>query len=141
MGVTWFLIMVALFVIEGITVQLVSVWFALGAAVAAVAAALGFDFTVQLALFAGVSALVMLCVRPLVKNKMKVQKVSTNADLVIGMVAEVIEPVNGTNFGGRVKVNGTMWSAVNEEGLIIPAGEKVLVKEISGVKLIVEPIM
>lgn len=140
MGVVWFLIMIALFIIEGVTVQLVSVWFALGAAAAAIAAALNYIFAVQLALFAGISALVMLCVRPLIKNKIKVTKVSTNADQVVGMVADVIEPVNGTNFGGRVKVNGTMWSAVNEEGLIIPAGEKVLVKEIAGVKLIVEPI-
>ena len=48
--------------------------------------------------------------------------------------------VNNSEGKGQVEVMGSVWSARSENGGVIPAGSSVLVKEITGVKLVVNPI-
>lgn len=136
----WFFLMIAFFVFEAITIQLVAVWFALGSAAAVIAYTLGLSFNFQMGMFIVFSTITLLLIRPFAKKFLTVNKTKTNVDLIIGMVGEVTEPINGNEIGGRVKVSGTSWSAINDDGFVIEVGEKVLVREISGVKLIVDRI-
>ena len=134
----WLILCLVLAGVEAVTVQLVSIWFALGALAAMLPAILGTNFTVQLSVFVVVSVLLLAVTRPLVKKKLAVKKVETNAKAVIGQVGVVTEEV--TAVQGRVEVDDLSWSARSQTGEPIAPGEEVLVKEIQGVKLIVERI-
>ena len=124
--VFWIIAAVVFGVIEGATVALITIWFALGAVAAAVAAQLG----------ASVLAPVGTFVRKIaVKDPQR-----TNADRFIGREGIVIEAVDGINAAGSVKVGGQVWSAVSSDGSAIEKDERVEVIEISGVKLVVKPI-
>jgi len=69
-----------------------------------------------------------------------VQKTETNSRALIGKVAKVIQPIDNLQSQGRVMVEDMDWSARSENGEPIDVGEEVLIKEIQGVKLIVEKI-
>ena len=113
MPVFWLVLGIAMAVTEGITVQLNAIWFALGAVVAAVSAALGASVRTQWILFAGVSLAALLATRPFVRKVVNLP----------GM--------------GRVSVLGMDWSARTQDGEILEEGERVRVLAIEGVKLIV----
>lgn len=137
----WLLVAVIFGVVEAATVQLMSVWFAIGAVAAMVSALLGASVWLQFGVFLAVSILALACTRPFVKKVLKVKQVRTNADSVVGRVAAVTVEIAGPGEVGRVLVDGQDWAAVSEEGIPIPRGERVLVKGIEGVKLIVEAII
>ena len=64
----------------GITAQLVSIWFVLGAVVAAVAATCGGAVWLQGVLFVAVSVVALLATKPLVKKYLRPRIQATNAD-------------------------------------------------------------
>ena len=136
----WLAAAIILAIVEANTVQLVSIWFAVGALAAMVPAIIGMDFTAQFAVFTVVSILVLAITRPFVKKKLTVQKTETNSRALTGKVAKVIQPIDNLQSQGRVMVEDMDWSARSENGEPIDVGEEVLIKEIQGVKLIVEKI-
>ena len=136
----WLAAAIILAIVKAKTVQLVSIWFAVGALAAMVPAIIGMDFTAQFAVFTAVSILVLAITRPFVKKKLTVQKTETNSRALIGKVAKVIQPIDNLQSQGRVMVEDMDWSARSENGEPIDVGEEVLIKEIQGVKLIVEKI-
>lgn len=136
----WLAAAIILAIVEANTVQLVSIWFAVGALAAMVPAIIGMDFTAQFAVFTVVSILVLAITRPFVKKKLTVQKTETNSRALIGKVAKAIQPIDNLQSQGRVMVEDMDWSARSENGEPIDVGEEVLIKEIQGVKLIVEKI-
>lgn len=136
----WLIISVILGVIEAATIDLVAIWFALGAFITIIPAIIGVPFGVQLVFFLAVSCVTLGFTRPVAKNVLKVKKVSTNVDAVIGMVGIVIVPINNVAGEGRVLVNGLEWSARSDDGAPIEKDENVLIKSIEGVKVIVERI-
>ena len=129
----WIAVMILAAVFEGITTQLVSVWFVIGALVAAIISFFVPNFAVQFALFVGVSLFMLIITKPFVK-KLK------QADRNIGKTAVVIQQINNTTGTGQVKLAGTTWTARTVNGEIVDEGQKVTVQEISGVKLIVSPL-
>lgn len=137
----WLAAAIILAIVEANTVQLVSIWFAVGALAAMIPAIIGMDFTAQFAVFTVVSILVLAITRPFVKKKLTVQKTETNSRALIGKVAKVIQPIDNLQSQGRVMVEDMDWSARSENGEPIDVGEEVLIKEIQGVKLIVEKIL
>ena len=134
----WVIAAVVFGIIEGATVALVTIWFALGAVAAAVAAQLGFSPVAQVGTFVIVSALFLCVTRPVLKKIAVKDPQKTNADRFIGGIGIVTEPIDGINSSGQVKVGGSVWSAVSESG-VIEKGEKVEVIRISGVRLVVRP--
>lgn len=140
MPLTWLIVAVILGAVEAATVDLVAIWFAFGALAAIIPAALGVPFGVQLMVFLAISCVTLAFTRPIAKNVLKVKKVSTNADAIIGMVGMVTVPINNISGEGRVLVNGLEWSARSDDGVPIGEGENVLIKAIEGVKVIVERI-
>ena len=66
-------------------------------------------------------------------------RTKTNINSIIGEEAKVTEEIDNFNQKGAVVVRGLEWTARSaDEKEIIPEGSKVRVKEIKGVKLIVE---
>ncbi len=136
----WLVLAVILFVIEGATVQLVCVWFACGAIVSMLSAFFGAALPIQLALFFVTSIAALIIGRKFLQNKLISEKTATNADAVIGKRGVVLQEIDNLNETGRVFTNGLDWAARSANNLNIGVGQKVLVKEIDGVKLIVETI-
>ncbi|WMJ83942.1 NfeD family protein [Oscillospiraceae bacterium LTW-04] len=141
MPLTWLLIAIALGVMEAVTIDLVAIWFALGALVTIIPAAMGLPFWMQLIVFLAVSLVTLFFTRPIAANVLRVKKVSTNADRIIGMIGVVTHPINNIAGEGRVLVNGLEWSARSDDGAPIPEKENVLIKAIEGVKVIVERVV
>lgn len=135
MKVFWIALFIALIVLESVTVNLVSVWFAVGAAAALVVNVLGFGALGQMTAFVLVSGAALALTRPLVRRYSVTSVTRTNADRVLGRVGRVTEPVDDES--GAVYVDGKTWSARTFSGVTIPADTQVYIERIDGVKLIV----
>lgn len=134
----WIGVFVAALIVEGLTLQLVSIWFSVGALTALIASFAGGSLTVQCTLFVLVSLALFLCTRPLVRKWNKKPTIHTNADSVIGMEGIVKEEVNTLLGTGRVYVNGLSWAACSDA--VIPEGIKITVTSMQGVTLTVTPL-
>ena len=134
MSIYWFILFLFLIFVELSTVNLVSIWFAIGAIAAMITAMITEEIWIQTAVFAVVSLVSLLITKPLMKKFKKVTVIPTNSDRVIGKKAEVIQEITPDSYG-EVKVLGTVWTAASDE--TIHKGEKVIVQKIDCVKLIV----
>ena len=110
-AVIWILGIIAFIILEAVTYQLVSIWFAIGALGGMIAAFLGTNFYVQMAVFIVVSFICILCLRPL---SMKFFK-----------------PREG-------KVDGKVWTVRSIDNSHVLKGETAVIEKIEGVKLIVK---
>lgn len=135
----WIALMVVFIVVEGLTVQLVSTWFAVGAMGALIANLCGATTGWQIAVFFIVSIICLIITKPIVKKLTSKHIQPTNADRCIGQEAIVIEKIDNISGKGQVKVKGAVWTARSVDGQIIDKDERVKILSIDGVKLIVEP--
>lgn len=134
----WILLIVALVIIEAVTVQLVTIWFAVGAVGGLIASAFNLDIWIQILIFVTVSAITLLATRPLVKRVTKTIKEPTNADRYIGQTAVVTEPIDNIHGKGAVTVGGLEWTARTVDGSTVEKDALVTVEKIDGAKLIVK---
>ena len=131
----WLIFFIILVIIELITVNLVTIWFALGALITSLVSLYTTDTVILLAFFVITSLLLLILTKPVVK-KLKVKKVvATNLDQVIGKTGIVSVPIEKDKIG-EVKVLGKTWSAYSDKE--IAKDKKVKILSISGVKLKVE---
>ena len=139
MTIFWLIAFILFVVGEAVTVGLVSIWFAVGALGALLTAALGGGLWLQIAVFMILSALSLMLLKPLSRKWMAGHKAArTNADRVIGETALVTEDIDNTMATGQVQVDGQIWTARSAHGVVIPAGSRVKVLSIQGVKVMVE---
>ena len=139
MTVVWLVILVALVVIELLTMGLTTVWFAGGALAAALASLLHLPFMLQVILFLVVSGLLLYFTRPLAVKYFNKDRVRTNAESLVGRQAIVISEIDNLQGIGQVNVGGMEWSArTKTDDTALPVGAVVIVPAIDGVKLIVE---
>lgn len=137
----YWLIAVAVFLLlEILTLGLTSIWFAGGAVLAAIAALLGAPLYIQLIIFIVISCLLFMLTRPIAKKYLNSKVQKTNAEALVGQQAIVKEAIENIKGKGIVYINGLDWSARSADGEDIPAETDVIIQEIQGVKLIVEPI-
>ncbi len=137
MTLMWLVALILFGIAEAATVGLVSIWFAVGAAVAMIVSALGGPIWLQVLLFLAVSVVLLALLRPFANRVSNPNKQATNADRHIGQRALVMEEINNLTDTGAVKLDGVVWSARSEQGEIISVGRLIEVKRIAGVKLYV----
>ncbi len=136
--IAWLIALIVFLVIEAVTVTLVCVWFAGGALIGMLAAALQAPLWLQIILFLLVSILLLIYTRPIAMKHFNKNREKTNASGVIGKQAIVTREIDNLHGEGKVTVSGQEWSARNTEGdKVIPEGTIVTVEEIKGVKLMV----
>lgn len=133
----WLGAIVVFGVAELITEGMVSIWFVAGALAALAASMTDLPVSVQVLAFVIVSAIALAASRPLVRRFLNRPGIPTNADRIVGMTAQVVEPVDNEKASGAVYVDGKTWTARSTDGHSIPAGTQVQVQRIEGVKLIV----
>lgn len=134
----WLGVLVAAVVLEIATTQIVSIWFAIGALASLIATLAGVEqLWIQIVIFVVVSAIAVIATRPIVKRIVNKKAEPTNADMVIGKTGIVTEKIDNLAPSGMVKAGGQVWTARSADDSVIDENERVIVKEISGVKLIV----
>ena len=136
----WLIALIVFSVIEGVTVGLASIWFAIGALGALIVAVLGGHIFLQVVVFLALSAAALALIRPLAVKILKPRHDPTNADRVIGQTALVTEAMDNVEGKGLVVVSGQVWSARSQHNVVIPAGTQVRILRIEGVKVYVEAI-
>lgn len=135
----WVVALVVFLIVEAVTAGLVSIWFVFGSLVALICAALGAAVWLQIFWFVIVSVATLVLTRPLVKRYVDSRSVATNADRSIGRAAVVTERIDNLAATGAVKLDGVVWTARStNDAVAIETGERVTVRAIEGVKLIVE---
>lgn len=135
----WVVALVVFLIVEAVTAGLVSIWFVFGSLVALICAALGAAVWLQIFWFVIVSVATLVLTRPLVKRYVDSRSIATNADRSIGRAAVVTERIDNLAATGAVKLDGVVWTARStDDAVAIETGERVTVRAIEGVKLIVE---
>jgi membrane protein implicated in regulation of membrane protease activity len=135
----WLIALAVLLIIEILTLGLTTIWFAGGALVAFLVSLASDSVILQVVVFLVVSFVLLFFTRPVASRYLNSKRVKTNYESLIGQEVKVLERIDNFNNAGLVQINGLEWMArtVDDE-LIIEVGEKVVIKEVSGVKVIVE---
>ena len=137
MTIGWFIMFLVLLGVEFATINLVTIWFAFGALVTIFLSFFVESIIVQSVVFVVVSLLSLILTKPIIKKFNVVQPNPTNSDRFIGKEGDVIKDIK-TNEYGEVKIFGEVWTAMSKQKGTLKVGTKVIVKDIEGVKLVVE---
>ena len=136
--VFWLIVLILLLITEAATMGLTTIWFAGGSMVALVLALCNVSFGIQVTVFFIISFLLLFFTRPLALSFFNGKRIKTNLDSMIGERAVVVKEIDNLRGEGQVNYKGMEWSAKSCFDERIEAGKIVIVKEIQGVKLIVE---
>ena len=125
---TWAVVAVACLILELTAGDFFIICFSIGAAFAAVTAALGGGIYLQLVAFAVFTLISLFWVRPFAKRYLQKGGDSrvSNADALMGRQGRVVEAIKA-NGSGRVQIDGDIWKAVTNEDVDIPTGANVRV--------------
>ncbi|MEU4642780.1 NfeD family protein [Micromonospora sp. NPDC023814] len=139
-AVLWIVLGVVLAVAEILTTTLFLIMFAAGAFAAAGAAALGAPVGVQAIVFAGVSALTVLGVRPTLRKHRRSALESGEqpfgVEAIEGSTALVLERIDAGQ--GMVKIDGELWQARSyDASQVFAPGERVQVIQVRGATALV----
>ena len=138
----WLVAAIVLVIVEICTAGFGSICFAIGAGLAALGAGLGLGTTWQIIIFAVVSLLTFIFLRPVVVRflEKKSKDVKTNADALVGRKGIVSECIDAAQHTGRVAVDGDDWKAVSEDGSVIEKGKAVEIVKLDSIILTVKRI-
>ena len=134
----WLLIGAVLVGAEFVSGELFLVMLGGGALAAAGGAALGLGAVGSAGVFAIVSVLLLLAVRPAAKRKLqeRMGTLESHQDRFIGSAAQVVERVDGQR--GQVRIGKELWSARSFDGHeVIEAGASVTVLQVTGAAVLV----
>lgn len=137
----WLAVIVICVVIEIVTFDLVSVWFAIGAVIPFILAGIGgIRIEIQIAVFVVVSALLIAFVRKLAKKFLfKNMNSKTNLEQYEGKQLRMLEECD-FEHNGSVKINDVVWTATSENNEKIEKDAVVEVVRFEGNKIIVKKI-
>ena len=135
----WVIILIAAVIFEIATTELTSIWFACGALVALILNLFIKDelIPVQIALFAVISVVSIILIKPLVKRKMFTETIPTNADALIGKTAIVTASIS-LNYPGAVKIEGIEWTAICDDEDSYEIGDLVEILQIKGNTMLIK---
>lgn len=136
----WMVVLIATVAIEAFTLNLVSIWFGVGALAALILTTLEMPVTAQLIAFIVVAAALLVLVRPFTRKLLRIKDEKTNADRIIGQTAIVTVEINNTLSQGEIKLMGQSWSARSADDTQITVGDTVRVLAIAGVRAVVEKV-
>ena len=135
----WAVIAVLCLILELTAGDFFILCFSIGAAFAAIGAALGVGFYLQLFIFAVFTLISLFLVRPVALRYLHRNdefRVS-NADALIGRKGRVVEAIEAGGFG-RVQIDGDVWKAVTKDDEAVPVGTNVRVVDRESIIITVE---
>ena len=127
-------------VIEFVTNEMVSIWFAGGGLVSLILSACNLPWMITMPVFFFVSLVLLLAFRKVVMKYLNKGDARTNADSAIGKEYALLTPIE-FNKPGTIKINDVVWSVTTEvQGETIAEGTIVRVIALKGNKYIVEKV-
>lgn len=138
MPLIWLVAGVLLAIAELFTLDFVLIMFAVGAFAAAAVGLLDVPLPIEALIFAGVSALGLMAVRPAIKKRLHrgAERAVMGVDAIEGAEATVIEQV--AEGRGMVKIGGELWSArPYDVAQVLETGTLVRVVEVRGATALV----
>jgi len=137
-SIVWMVAIVVLIIVELLTMGLTTIWFVGGAFLAFLISLFNGPLWLQILVFICASLILLIFTRPVATKYFNKNRNKTNVDSLIGRDGKVIERIDNFNQTGAVLLSGQEWTARSySDNVVIEPGEKVTVKEIKGVKLIV----
>lgn len=138
--VVWIVLAAVLAVAEAFTGTLVLMMLAAGALGSAIAAGLGLGVVGQVVVFATVSTLSLVVLRPIIRRHALPSTTGADERLAVqeleGAPGRVLEQV--TSHGGLVQIEGELWSArAFDTAQVIEPGAPVRVIEVRGATVLV----
>ncbi len=133
--IIWTIILIISLAVEALTLNLVTIWIALGALVALVSSIFVSSVMIQTVIFIITTLLTLIFTRSFIKDILKVKSVKTNLDSVVGQIGIVTSDIS-EDKRGKVKIAGKIWTAISDSPISV--GEKVEILAIEGVKLVVK---
>lgn len=133
----WFGIAIVCALIEGATLGLTTIWFAISAVLTIFVSLFRPPLYIQCGIFVLTALLLFFFTRPIALKLLHIRREKTNADNLIGKKAYVLQTITKWDKG-LVKVNGTVWTAASRDGSDIPKKSECLIEKIEGVTLIVD---
>ena len=112
--------------------------FAIGATAAAVLAWTGVSLLAQWLVFFGVSLVAMVYLRRFIRRQDDLASPAVGANRWANARGIVLEAIDPLTSAGMVRIGGEEWRATSDQR--IPAGSQVLVREVTGARLVVTPI-
>ncbi len=139
MIIVWATIFLITLIAEISTEALVSIWFTIGAIFAAALTYVpGMPWWGEIIVFAIISLLSFLIIKPLVNKKLQRIKSNTNVDSLLGKKGMVVKKITNLDKG-EVKINSVIWNAIKRDSEEdIEKGEVVEIVAIQGNKLLVK---
>lgn len=137
-SIAWLILLAVLLLIEIITLGLTTIWFAGGALVAFIVSLFYDNLLLEIILFLVISVLLLYFTRPYVIKYFNPKRIKTNYEGLVGKEALVIMAIDNIHGQGQVIVDGQEWTARSSDSSMIDVGARVIVQDISGVKLIVK---
>jgi membrane protein implicated in regulation of membrane protease activity len=131
----WLIAAIVLVILEVATAGFGVICFAVGAGFAALVAGLGANYVWQIVVFAIVSLLTFMFLRPVVMRLLdkRSKDVKTNADALVGRKGIVSERIDAAQHTGRVAIDGDDWKAVSENGEVIEKGTSVEIVKLDSI--------
>ena len=137
----WGIFLFIIFVFEFLTPGPTALWFGAGAIVGGLIDLAGGSVVLQWIGFSIATIIVAMLLRPIMKKWKETPPEKTNIDALIGKIVHVIETIDNYEETGVAILDGNEWTARSvDEELVIPEGAMGIVREISGVKLMLEPV-
>ena len=134
--ILWLALVVVFILVALATTALVSIWLVAGAVAALLVSLFTDSWTVELAVFAVVSAVALAASRPLARRLQQSKAPELNAGRNIGRVATVVAEAEPGRLA-RVRLDGVDWAAESAQPL--SKGQTCVVTALHGATLTVEP--
>ncbi len=135
----WLGVIIVTAIVEFATMEVVSIWFTIGAVIPFILAATGaVNWIWQVVIFVVLSAIMIVCLRSVTKRfLLKNSNEKTNVDSLIG---QKVRMLSRTDFEtvGSVKINDVVWSAIGFSQQTIEKDEIVTILSVQGNKLVVK---
>lgn len=130
----WGIVTALALIVEFMTADLITIWFAAGGLVTLLVVALAPELHIiwQLAIFVGISVVLLLCTRKICLKLLNKDAVKTNTDALIGVKFTVKELQEDYTYH---KINGVSWRIYAVEGEALEVGAEYEVCELKGNKL------
>lgn len=138
--IIWLIAAIIFFLGEVFTEGFFLLWFAIGALVGLLLTLFTDNIIIQFLFFIITSIVLLLSTQKITTNFLNNRKkVESNVNALIGKNAKVIEALDPIEGAGKVKVNGEVWKAIPQDNSqTFEVGETVVIKDIDGVKLIIQ---
>lgn len=137
----WLAVIVVAIVVEIVTLDLISIWFAFGGVVPFILSAIGgIAIEIQISIFVVASVLLIIFLRKVAQKLLfKNMNTKTNIQAYEGKKYRLLEDTD-LEKNGSIKINDVVWTAVGKDGEKIEKGSLVEIIGTEGNKMIVKKV-